>query len=381
MFELIHRSPLQLVSLVLAFVAVVYYVYLRRLRQKHALLPPGPPGSPHGKYQPRLIQKWIEEYGPVISLRQGNDVLVIIGRHQRMIPVVQGALLPGAYKVDQFPFLQYVPGYGRQLKQWGDEEYDMLMGYMNQYKSQMSSDSGPQSVAKDIVSRTVTEGHLTEPETAYFLGSLVGAAFDTTQVAISTIMMAAARFPEEQAVVHAQLDAVVGHDAPPTFADWASLTEMQAFILEALRWRPVNPFGAPRRASKDVIWNGYCIPAGATVFGNHWCIARDPEVFPDPEKFNPKRWMAPDGTINDLKAYSFGFGRRTCVGSNLAIRWVCLGVSNSVVWPRVVVASYIMLIDVLELLKRHECMTTGTQIDLDWYSQVSTEGSLVIRPG
>lgn len=94
----------------------------------------------------------------------------------------------------------------------------------------------------------------------------------------------------------------------PTFADWTSLTELQAFILEALRWRPVNPFGqylsprslvhtnlsthtvitgAPRRVTKDVFWvylllemmrlllkvrfqNGYCIPAGATVFGNHW---------------------------------------------------------------------------------------------------------------
>ena len=56
-------------------------------------------------------------------------------------------------------------------------------------------------------------GHLSEPEAAYFLGSLVGAAFDTTQVAISTIMMAAARFPEAQAVVHAELDAIVGRDA------------------------------------------------------------------------------------------------------------------------------------------------------------------------
>lgn len=194
------------------------------------------------------------------------------------------------------------------------------MGYMNQYKSQMTSDSGPHSVAKDIVSRSDDESNFTEPERAYFLGSLVGAAFDTTQVAISTIMMAAARFPEAQAVVHAQVDAVVGRDAPPTFADWAALTEVQAFILEALRWRPVNPLGAPHRASKDVIWNGYCIPAGATVFGNHWSIARDPEVFPDPETFNPKRWIGPDGAINDLKAFSFGFGRRTCVGSNLAQR-------------------------------------------------------------
>ncbi|KIK92082.1 hypothetical protein PAXRUDRAFT_830312 [Paxillus rubicundulus Ve08.2h10] len=437
MFDLIQRPFLQLASLVLASIVVVYEIDRRQTRRKHALLPPGPPGDPHGKYPPRLIAKWIEEYGPIISLKQGRDVLVIIGRHheatqllekqgacfadrphtvaggdilgrgmrfmllstcdrlrrfrkaahlhfqpkatlaydadqtlyarnvildlledpdshqlhikrfsgsvtlrviygkttpthlttdpyllhlKRMVPVVQGALLPGAYKVDQYPFLRYVPGYGRQLKRWGEEEDEMLMGYMNQYKSQITSDSGPHSVAKDIVTRTVNEGNFTGPETAYFLGSLVGAAFDTTQVAISTIMMAAARFPEHQAVVHAQLDAIVGRDAAPTFADWDSLTEVQAFILEALRWRPVNPFGAPRRASKDVIWNGYCIPAGATVFGNHWSIARDPEVFPEPEKFNPKRWLDSDGRINDLKAFSFGFGRRTCVGSNLALR-------------------------------------------------------------
>ncbi|KAG8220648.1 cytochrome P450 [Butyriboletus roseoflavus] len=397
-------------------------------RQKHALLPPGPPGSPHARYPPRLIQSWIEEYGPVISLKQGRDVLVIVGRHheatqlmekqgacfadrphsvagsdilgrgmrfmllsagdrlrrfrkaahshfqpkatlpydvdqtafarnividllddpeshqlhvkrfsgsvtlrvvygkttavsltedpyllhlKRMVPIVQGALLPGTYKVDHLPILQYVPWYGRQLKKWGEEEYQMLMWYMSQYKSQMVSENGPHSVAKEIVTQTVTDGNFSEPEKAFFLGSLVGAAFDTTQVAISTIMMAAARFPEAQALVHAELDAVVGRDTPPTFAEWASLTELQAFILEALRWRPVNPFGAPRRASKDVFWNGYCIPAGATVFGNHWCIARDPNVFPDPEKFYPKRWIGPDGGINnELKAYSFGFGRR-----------------------------------------------------------------------
>ena len=58
---------------------------------------------------------------------------------KRMMPIVQGALLPGAYKVDHFPILQYVPWYARQLKKWGEEEYQMLMWYMSQYKSQMVS--------------------------------------------------------------------------------------------------------------------------------------------------------------------------------------------------------------------------------------------------
>lgn len=47
------------------------------------------------------------------------------------------------------------------------------------------TDSGSYSIAKDILSRAVTEGDLTEPETAFFLGSLVGAAFDTVRVSCS----------------------------------------------------------------------------------------------------------------------------------------------------------------------------------------------------
>lgn len=67
--------------------------------------------------------------------------------------------------------------------------------------------------------------------------------------------MAAACFPEEQAKVHAELDAVVGKhrgkstsycssiDAMispqvPTFADQQSLPRLNALISEALRWRP-----------------------------------------------------------------------------------------------------------------------------------------------
>ncbi|KAF9230689.1 cytochrome P450, partial [Melanogaster broomeanus] len=66
----------------------------------------------------------------------------------------------------------------------------------------------------------------------------------------------------------------------------------------------------------------YCIPANATVSGNHWCVSRDPEMFPDPETFDINRWIDQAGNLNDLKAYSFGFGRRICPGLNLANRSV-----------------------------------------------------------
>jgi hypothetical protein len=56
---------------------------------------------------------------------------------QKMIPRIQSAMVPGAYLVDKYPILKYVPGYGRNLKEWSQEEYDMLFGQLNQVKTQM----------------------------------------------------------------------------------------------------------------------------------------------------------------------------------------------------------------------------------------------------
>ena len=40
-----------------------------------------------------------------------------------------------------------------------------------------------------------------------------------------------------------------------------------AFVLESFRWRPVTAGGGAHKATKDLIWEGYRIPAGATVYG------------------------------------------------------------------------------------------------------------------
>ncbi|KAF9232502.1 hypothetical protein BU15DRAFT_81156 [Melanogaster broomeanus] len=65
------------------------------------------------------------------------------------------------------------------------------------------------------------------------------------------------------------IDSVVGHETPSSSEKWCTLTKLHAFILEALRWRPVNPLGIPHRAARGVIWNGYGIPANAIVSGSH----------------------------------------------------------------------------------------------------------------
>jgi cytochrome P450 len=157
---------------------------------------------------------------------------------------------------------------------------------------------------------------------AYVAGAMFGAGAETTASAITIIIMAAALHPEAQNKVLEELDKVVGRERLPSFADRQMLPQVIAFTLESLRWRPVN-VGIAHRATKDVIWQNYVIPEGATVIGNHWAIANDPDVFPNPENFDPQRWLTEEGTLReDLRFCTFGFGRRICPGQHVANRSV-----------------------------------------------------------
>jgi Cytochrome P450 len=62
---------------------------------------------------------------------------------------------------------------------------------------------------------------------------------------------------------------------------------------------------------------------------NRRAIHRDPELYPEPEEFNPNRWLDPKyptfreplTQYPNLANYSmFGFGRRICPGQNIAER-------------------------------------------------------------
>ncbi|KAG1750485.1 cytochrome P450 [Suillus paluster] len=249
----------------------------------------------------------------------------------KLVRIVGGMLHPGAYLVNSIPWLKYLPWYGQDVKRGFERGMKLNVGQLNRVKEQMSNvDIGP-SFAKYMLESTDRFG-LTETDVAGLAGAFFGAGSTTTSAAICTVLMAAACFPEEQAIVQAELDAVIGKHRAPTFADQESLPRLQAFISEALRWRPLTPNGLAHRTTKDVIWENYCIPAGTTVFGNHWAISRDPEVYPEPHAFKPQRWIDDQGRLrDDLKFFVFGFGRRVCAGQHVANRSVFIN-SLLILW-------------------------------------------------
>ena len=81
---------------------------------------------------------------------------------------------------------------------------------------------------------------------------------------------------------------------------------------------------------KDDIYNGYFIPKGAIVHACDLAIARDPVQYPEPERYNPGRWLEPEyPTYREplteypklMGHHQFGCGLRICPG--VALTEVC----------------------------------------------------------
>ncbi|KAL4071169.1 cytochrome P450 [Scleroderma yunnanense] len=274
---------------------------------------------------PKNHQTHALRYGASVILRvtygkstpTSNDDPEVMGVHTAL-GRFQRTMRPGAYLVDRIPIVRYIPGYGREMDRWHHYEIKLFREQLARVKNEMATtDCGP-SFARTLLEHA-HEHEMPLDEMAYLAGSMYGAGSETSAVGIMSMILAAACHPEAQARVREELDIRVGRDRAPTLEDAESLPQLQAFILETARWRPIIPHGFAHRASKDIIWRGYLIPAGAILYGCLWAISRDPDVFPNPDQFDPQRWLDEKGRIRtDLKFYAYGQGRRVCPGMYLA---------------------------------------------------------------
>ncbi|KAK0442714.1 cytochrome P450 [Desarmillaria tabescens] len=254
-------------------------------------------------------------YGRTGSVDVSDSEIVAI---QRSLKRVGTAVRPGAYMVDDYPSLRYLPFYHPELRSWHAEELSL---YRNQVAGVKDSMDTVQPCFSKYLLENQAKLRLNHDEVVYLAGTMFGAGSTTTASAISVVIMAAACFPHMQAWVQEELDAVVGCKRVPTFDDYVDLPRVLAFVLESYRWRPVGGSGFAHRASRDIIWRNYCIPKDAIVIGDHWSICRDPSVFANPEVFDPTRWFDENGSLrSDASLFSFGFGRRVCPGRYVADR-------------------------------------------------------------
>jgi cytochrome P450 len=92
---------------------------------------------------------------------------------------------------------------------------------------------------------------------------------------------------------------------------------LDAVILESMRLHPVVPMVIRRLVETRVV-GGRTLPAGACVCPNVWLVHRRPDLWPDPERFDPQRFMG--DAPRPQHFFPFGGGNRTCVGRVFALQ-------------------------------------------------------------
>lgn len=153
-------------------------------------------------------------------------------------------------------------------------------------------------------------------------GMLIGTIFaghHTTAGTAAWTLLELARRPGYMVEVLNELDAHFGVDGEVTFQSLREIPILENVIKEVLRLHPPLIF-LIRKVMQDFHFKDYTVKAGKYVCASPRVSHRIPEVFPDPEKFDPDRYS--ETRQEDAKPFSwiaFGGGKHKCSGNAFAM--------------------------------------------------------------
>ncbi|XP_059152551.1 cytochrome P450 2C15-like [Physella acuta] len=151
------------------------------------------------------------------------------------------------------------------------------------------------------------------------IDNLFLAGTETTSTTILWSLVFVLQNPETQQKIYQQIKDHVGTERVPNMSDHASLTYLNAFIMETQRMASLVPFSVPHLCNQDTVLAGFRIPKGSVIFPNLDSVLKDEKIWGDPENFRPERFLDEQGNlIKREELIPFSIGRRICLGESLA---------------------------------------------------------------
>ena len=162
-------------------------------------------------------------------------------------------------------------------------------------------------------------GKLSSHEITGMLTAAVFAGHHTSSGTAAWVLIELLRHPEEMRRVVAELDELFGEDGPVTFESLRQIPRLENVIKEVLRLHPPLIL-LIRKVMKDFHVKDYVVKAGKFVCAAPAVTHRIPELFPDPEKFDPDRYTPERAEDKNLYGWqAFGGGRHKCSGNAFAL--------------------------------------------------------------
>lgn len=148
------------------------------------------------------------------------------------------------------------------------------------------------------------------------------AGHDTTTSCISFAAYHLARDATVQQRVYDEILAIVGPDAATQELTYGTLQELKYLdmvIKETLRINPSVPI-IGRRSAGDMLIDGVSIPKGMDFGILIYALHNDPDLYPDPARFDPERFSEEASAKRPPYSYiPFSVGSRNCIGQRYAM--------------------------------------------------------------
>ncbi|KAK9127642.1 hypothetical protein Syun_016439 [Stephania yunnanensis] len=266
-------------------------------------------------------------------------------------------LIGSPYIGDYLPFLRWLDFKGVEkrmirLKRRRDEflrralwERRKLRGTCNKANSSNSFSSTPNGTAAATTIDVLLSLQEREPDFYTdeiihgIIMTLLTTGTHTSAITMEWAMALMLNHPRTLAKARDEIDSQIGTDRLLQESDLPNLTYLNTIINETLRLFPPTAIIVPHEASSDCTVAGFNVPRGTMLLVNAWAMHRDPNSWPDPEEFKPERFgNENDDHENDFKFIPFGFGRRGCPGTRMAMRMIGLTLGRLVQcfeWERV----------------------------------------------
>ncbi len=181
-------------------------------------------------------------------------------------------------------------------------------------------EAGGDDLFSQLCRATYEDGSLlSEQDVVDHMSFMMVAAHDTLTSSLVSLIYRLAANPEWQDRVRSecrQLGLARGEPPGSEHLDALALTTM--VFKEALRMAPPLP-SIPRRAVREFEFNGFRVPAGTAVCIDPLHTHHMPEIWPEPDRYDPTRFEEKPSRLRHKFAYvPFGGGMHMCLGVHFA---------------------------------------------------------------
>ncbi|XP_059454581.1 cytochrome P450 CYP82D47-like [Corylus avellana] len=233
---------------------------------------------------------------------------------------------------DVLPYLRWLDfgGYEKTMKKTAKEFDHVLEGWLEEHKQRKVSGEGKgdKDFMDVMLSVVANEEKISNYDadtiTKATCLSLVVAGADTTATTLTWAISLLLNNRKALKNAQQELDVQIGKDRQVKELDIKNLVYLQAIIKETMRLHPAASLSPPHESMEDCTLAGYHVPEGTRLLVNISKIHRDPNVWSDPNEFQPERFLIADKDVdvrgNHFKFIPFGSGRRVCPGISFALQ-------------------------------------------------------------